>query len=111
MSRRSAALSSLLPVAVLVAMALLGTGTVFATDAQVTYLDDLKPLLSEHCTTCHRPAGLNLGGMVAPMPFTTYTEVRPLGSGDGAHGRVERDAAVARITRTSWTVPQRPLAD
>ncbi len=48
-----------------------------AADAEVTYLDDLKPLLSEHCTTCHRPAGLNLGGMVAPMPFTTYAEARP----------------------------------
>lgn len=27
--------------------------------------------------TCHRPAGLDLGGMVAPMSLATYEEVRP----------------------------------
>ena len=59
------------------ALSVTGASGAAATGAAVTYLDDVKPLLSEHCVTCHRPAGLNLGGMVAPMALTTYAETRP----------------------------------
>jgi mono/diheme cytochrome c family protein len=43
----------------------------------VTFTKHVEPILQDHCQDCHRPLGLNLGGMVAPMPFTTYAETRP----------------------------------
>lgn len=45
--------------------------------SQVTFYRDVMPILQENCQTCHRPYGLNLGGMVAPMAFTSYADVRP----------------------------------
>jgi hypothetical protein len=38
---------------------------------QVTYTRDIAPLLQRSCENCHRADG------VAPMPLTTYEEVRP----------------------------------
>ncbi len=46
-------------------------------DAAVTYTKDVLPILQKNCEICHRPGGANLGGMVAPMAFTTYEETRP----------------------------------
>ncbi|MBL4819909.1 MAG: cytochrome c [Gammaproteobacteria bacterium] len=40
-------------------------------DAEVTYADDIAPILNENCVKCHRPAG------VAPMSLTTYEEAQP----------------------------------
>jgi hypothetical protein len=37
----------------------------------VTFTRDIAPILQRSCQQCHRPAG------VAPMPLTTYEEVRP----------------------------------
>jgi len=42
-----------------------------------TFYKDVLPILQENCQACHRPNGANLGGMVAPMAFTTYEETRP----------------------------------
>lgn len=42
-----------------------------------TFYKEVLPILQENCQTCHRPAGLNLGGMIAPMPLITYAETRP----------------------------------
>ncbi|MEM9408776.1 MAG: hypothetical protein AAGA81_22290 [Acidobacteriota bacterium] len=42
-----------------------------------TFHRDVLPVLQANCQTCHRAAGLNLGGMIAPMPLTTYAETRP----------------------------------
>jgi mono/diheme cytochrome c family protein len=42
-----------------------------------TYYKDVLPIIQENCQACHQPAGLNLGGMVAPMSFLTYEETRP----------------------------------
>ncbi len=42
-----------------------------------TFSEDVLPILQRSCQTCHRPAGLNLGGMIAPMPLLTYQETRP----------------------------------
>jgi mono/diheme cytochrome c family protein len=44
---------------------------------QRTYHRDIEPLFQKNCQGCHRPDGLQLGGMIAPMPLTTYDEVRP----------------------------------
>lgn len=44
---------------------------------RVTFTKDVLPILQENCQVCHRPNGANLGGMVAPMAFTTYKETRP----------------------------------
>ena len=43
----------------------------------VTFYDDALPILQENCQQCHRDAGPNLGGMVAPMAFTSYESTRP----------------------------------
>jgi hypothetical protein len=39
--------------------------------AVVTFTRDVAPIIFEKCATCHRP------GEVAPMPLTSYQEVRP----------------------------------
>lgn len=44
---------------------------------QVTFYKDVMPILQENCQTCHRASGLNLSGMVAPMAFSSYEDVRP----------------------------------
>ncbi len=54
-------------------------GVVSADDAaaRVTFTKDILPILQQNCQTCHRPAGQNMSGMVAPMSLMTYEEVRP----------------------------------
>lgn len=42
-----------------------------------TFYRNVLPILQENCQTCHRPSGLNLGGMIAPMQFVSYQETRP----------------------------------
>jgi len=42
-----------------------------------TFYKDVLPILQTNCQVCHRPSGANMGGMVAPMAFTSYAEVRP----------------------------------
>jgi mono/diheme cytochrome c family protein len=42
-----------------------------------TFTKDVLPIMQEHCQICHRAGGQNLGGMVAPMAFENYKEVRP----------------------------------
>jgi len=44
---------------------------------KVTFTKDVLPILQENCIVCHRAGGSNMGGMVAPMAFTTYKEIRP----------------------------------
>jgi hypothetical protein len=39
--------------------------------ARVTFTRDVAPIIFNKCATCHRP------GEVAPMPLTSYEEVRP----------------------------------
>ena len=56
--------------------ALLLCGTAHTAE-RVTYFKDVAPILQENCATCHRPAGANLSGMIAPMALLTYAEVRP----------------------------------
>lgn len=58
-------------------LAVLVAGAMPASAAQVTFTKDVMPILQENCQTCHRPLGLNLSGMVAPMSLMTYQEVRP----------------------------------
>ncbi len=48
-----------------------------ASAQQVTYTKDVLPILQEKCISCHRENGHNIAGMVAPMSFTSYREVRP----------------------------------
>jgi hypothetical protein len=43
----------------------------------VTFTKDILPILQENCQECHRPSGVNLSGMVAPMSLTSYEEARP----------------------------------
>ncbi len=43
----------------------------------VTFAKDILPILQQNCQVCHRPAGENMAGMIAPMPLMTYREVRP----------------------------------
>jgi mono/diheme cytochrome c family protein len=48
-----------------------------APTATPTYYGDVQSILEQECQVCHRPNGANLGGMVAPMAFTSYQETRP----------------------------------
>ncbi len=45
--------------------------------APPTFNKDVLPILQSKCQNCHRPTGLNMGGMVAPMPLMSYQDVRP----------------------------------
>ncbi len=50
----------------------------FAADTDApTFYRDVLPVLQAKCQECHRAAGANFGGMVAPMSLQTYEEVRP----------------------------------
>jgi len=42
-----------------------------------TFFKDVLPILQRECIDCHRPLGASRSGMVAPMSFTSYREVRP----------------------------------
>lgn len=42
-----------------------------------TFYKDVLPIVQENCQICHRPSGTNVMGMVAPMSFMSYAEVRP----------------------------------
>ena len=69
--------------AVLLTFALLVASTAMAAEndtsatEQPTFFKDVLPILQENCQTCHRPAGENIGGMLAPMTLMNYDEVRP----------------------------------
>ncbi|MDX1383424.1 MAG: hypothetical protein R3190_07265 [Thermoanaerobaculia bacterium] len=54
----------------------LSAAAVAALDAP-TFYGDVLPILQSSCQDCHRPAGSNYGGMVAPMSLVTYEETRP----------------------------------
>ena len=43
----------------------------------VTFFRDVLPIVQNNCQTCHRPTGLNISGLVAPMSFMTFEETRP----------------------------------
>lgn len=45
--------------------------------APPTFAKDVAPIMHANCVACHRDAGRNLSGMIAPMSFETYREVRP----------------------------------
>lgn len=60
------------------AFALATSGASWAEPARnPTFMKDVLPILQENCQTCHRPSGINMSGMVAPMSLMTYEEVRP----------------------------------
>jgi mono/diheme cytochrome c family protein len=47
-----------------------------ATSDAPTFYRDVYPILQANCQVCHQTAGMNMGGMVAPMAFTEYEETR-----------------------------------
>ena len=51
--------------------------SVQAQPTQVTFYQNVLPIIQENCQVCHRPNGTNLGGMVAPMAFESYADARP----------------------------------
>ena len=46
------------------------------TSSEPTFTKDVLPIIQDNCQICHRPQGLNLGGMVAPMALMTYEDVK-----------------------------------
>jgi hypothetical protein len=83
---------------------LLLAAPVFASPAP-TFTKEILPILQEKCQACHRP------GEIAPMPFTSYNEVRPWAKAikasvatrkmppwfaDPAHGRFSNDRSLTR---------------
>ena len=49
----------------------------YAQEADVTYYKDVLPIVQDNCQTCHRDAGYNISGAVAPMSLMTFEETRP----------------------------------
>ena len=47
-----------------------------ATAEAATFYADVLPILHENCVSCHQPAGLNMGGNVAPFSLLTYADAR-----------------------------------
>jgi mono/diheme cytochrome c family protein len=45
--------------------------------ADVTFYEHVAPIFQANCVSCHRPAGQNIGSLVAPMSLMTYEEARP----------------------------------
>lgn len=64
-------------VSVIVASLFLITTGVAEAKGRYSFYKDVAPILQENCQECHRPAGANFGGMVAPMSLIKYDEVRP----------------------------------
>ena len=64
-------------VVVVVAGLLSGIAAPSQAAEDVTYYKDVLPLIQDNCQSCHRPEGLNLGGVLAPMTFMDYSETRP----------------------------------
>ena len=52
-------------------------GLPMVTHEAPTFYADVLPILQENCQSCHQPAGLNMGGMVAPFALLTYEDARP----------------------------------
>ena len=48
----------------------------YAADA-VTFNEHVAPIFQANCVSCHRPAGQNIGSLVAPMSLMTFEEARP----------------------------------
>jgi hypothetical protein len=69
-------------------LALFLTVPVFCSAADKTFARDVRPILEARCVTCHQP------GAVAPMAFTSYSEVRPW-------SKAIREAVVSR-TMPPW---------
>ncbi len=44
---------------------------------EATYYKDVAPIIQNNCQTCHRPAGFNLSGLLAPMSLMSYEDTRP----------------------------------
>src|SRR5688500_13734433 len=62
---------------VLVALSASTSPPSYAADDRVTYFEHVAPILRDNCVSCHQPAGLNIGSLVAPMSLMTYEETRP----------------------------------
>jgi hypothetical protein len=60
----------------LILFAIIASMPAFSAD-QPSFERDVLPILQENCQSCHRAAGANLSGMIAPMSFMNYQEVRP----------------------------------
>jgi hypothetical protein len=58
-------------------IAVAASATAVNAQEKPTFYRDILPVLQENCQECHRPAGTNYGGMVAPMSLMTYEETRP----------------------------------
>ena len=76
MKRQSTSISAMCCGAAIAYMACVGAAAAPG-GGSVTFTKDILPILQENCMVCHRPGGANLGGMIAPMSFTTYAQTRP----------------------------------
>lgn len=77
MNRAGSPLGLLAAVLIATALPAVSNADDNAPSARPTFYADVLPILQNNCQDCHRPAGLNLGGMIAPMSLMDYSEVRP----------------------------------
>jgi mono/diheme cytochrome c family protein len=74
---RSVTIPALLALAIATSAMAASNANTDAAPAAPSFYEHVLPVLQQNCQTCHRPSGLNLGGMVAPMALVTYDETRP----------------------------------
>ena len=89
-----------MPRAILFAAAMLAgtTTTGYAADA-VTFYEHVAPILQANCVSCHRPAGQNIGSLVAPslvMPRVGPAQCRASIANTGSQS--ERFRFTVRLT-------------
>jgi hypothetical protein len=73
---RNAILASVLAVG-LVSIPLAAAPGPSSVPDQPTFHKDVEPILQDNCQGCHRQKPLNMSGMIAPFPLTTFDEARP----------------------------------
>ena len=71
-------LESRMPVIGTILGAVLATAVpAYAANDKVTYYEHVAAIMQANCVSCHQPATLNIGSLVAPMSLLTYEDARP----------------------------------
>ena len=68
----------------------------------ITYLSNIKSIIDNNCTSCHATAPIN----GAPMPLTTFNEVKDAVLNRGLIDRISRPQGESGLMPTGARLPQ-----
>ena len=68
----------------------------------ITYLSNIKSIIDNNCTSCHATAPIN----GAPMPLTTFNEVKDAVLNRGLINRISRPQGESGLMPTGARLPQ-----